>query len=47
MAYMLFATAYFEEPDLVREIGTEYEEYMKKTPRYIPNFLKFIKTAKD
>ena len=35
--YILLAVAYFEEPDLVKKIGSLYKEYMKKTPRYIPN----------
>ena len=35
--YILFAVPYFEEPDLVRSIGPVYIDYMRTTPRYIPN----------
>ena len=50
--YTLFAVAQFEEPDLVKEIGSEYKEYMRTTPRYIPNVARSFsggaeKTAKD
>jgi protein-S-isoprenylcysteine O-methyltransferase Ste14 len=48
--YIVCAVAYFEEPDLVKELGHEYEEYMKKTPRFIPNFSRLFsatKAAKD
>ena len=48
--YIVFAVVYFEEPDLVKEMGSEYEEYMKRTPRFIPNFFRLFspaKTAKD
>ena len=34
--YTMLAVAYFEEPDLIRIVGPQYEEYMKITPRYIP-----------
>lgn len=49
-AYTLIAVAHFEEPDLVRDIGQKYVEYMKTTPRYIPNFTQYFtaaRTAKD
>ena len=34
--YIIVAVALFEEPDLARNIGPKYVEYMKTTPRYIP-----------
>lgn len=37
VGYILLAVAHFEEPDLVRKIGSKYEDYMKTTPRYIPS----------
>ena len=45
--YMVFAVAQFEEPALVMEIGPKYVEYMKTTPRYIPNFRSFLIAKKD
>lgn len=44
--YILFAVAHFEEPDLVEEIGPNYVDYMKTTPRYIPNFTSY-KASKE
>jgi protein-S-isoprenylcysteine O-methyltransferase Ste14 len=29
---------FYEEPHLKKTFGTSYEEYMKKTPRWIPRF---------
>ena len=34
----MFAVTFYEEPSLVNKIGPAYVEYMKKTPRFIPNF---------
>lgn len=41
-AYIVFAVAHFEEPDLVKSIGPDYVDYMKTTPRYIPNFTRLF-----
>jgi protein-S-isoprenylcysteine O-methyltransferase Ste14 len=27
---------FYEEPTLARQFGTEYEEYKKRVPRWIP-----------
>lgn len=35
--YIVYAVVVYEEPALVEEFGPEYVEYMKKTPRFIPN----------
>ena len=35
-SYIYIAVKYFEEPDLVRMIGPQYEEYMAKTPSFCP-----------
>lgn len=45
-AYILFAVAKFEEPELIRDIGPQYVEYMKTTPRYIPNLKSFMSASK-
>ena len=36
-AYILIAVPLYEEPDLIKQIGPEYIEYMKTTPAYIPS----------
>ena len=35
--YVLIAVPLYEEPDLIKQIGHEYTEYMKTTPAYIPS----------
>ena len=35
--YMVIAVIFFEEPDLVRELGEDYKTYMKEVPRFVPN----------
>ena len=35
--YILIAVPLYEEPDLIKQMGSEYIEYMKTTPAYIPN----------
>ena len=37
-AYMWIATVYYEEPQLVKDIGQKYQQYMNTTPRFIPDF---------
>eukprot|EP00040_Diaphanoeca_grandis_P024476 m.134496 g.134496 ORF g.134496 m.134496 type:complete len:264 (-) comp29743_c0_seq1:62-853(-) len=34
--YIGIAVTFFEEPDLIRDLGMKYVEYMKKTPSYFP-----------
>ncbi len=34
--YILLAVHFLEEPDLVKELGDEYETYKKNTPMYCP-----------
>jgi protein-S-isoprenylcysteine O-methyltransferase Ste14 len=36
-AFHIFVTSY-EEPTLKRQFGANYEEYLKKVPRWIPKF---------
>ena len=46
--YIVFAVAFYEEPDLVKTLGPEYTKYMKKTPRFFPNLPSFgRKAARD
>lgn len=45
-AYVVYAVATFEEPDLVKEFGPEYVEYMKTTPRFMPSIPWFSKQKK-
>ena len=40
-AYIVFAVVLYEEPTLVERLGPSYVEYMKRTPRFIPNFPTF------
>lgn len=35
--YIVIAVIFFEEPDLVRELGEDYKTYMKEVPRFVPN----------
>ena len=35
-AYIVCAVVMFEEPDLIKEFGQDYVEYMKTTPRFVP-----------
>ena len=35
-AYTSLAVVYFEEPDLIKELGDDYAEYMRKVPRFCP-----------
>ena len=35
--YILIAVPLYEEPDLIKQLGPEYIEYMKTTPAYIPS----------
>jgi len=35
--YIVFAVIIYEEPLLVEKLGPEYVQYMKRTPRFIPN----------
>ena len=37
--YILIAVLRFEEPTIRDEIGSEYDDYLAKTPRFIPNLL--------
>ncbi len=41
--YVVYAVAVFEEPDLVKEFGSDYEKYMKTTPRFVPKIPWFKK----
>eukprot|EP00731_Ephydatia_muelleri_P016406 Em0009g830a len=34
--YIVYATIYYEEPDLVKCLGPSYKKYMQDTPRFIP-----------
>ena len=34
--YVVCSVALFEEPDLIKEFGQDYVEYMKTTPGYVP-----------
>lgn len=43
-AYILIAVQLYEEPDLIKQIGPEYIEYMKTTPAYIPSIPYLTKT---
>lgn len=36
-AYMWLAVMYLEEPNLIKTFGKEYRQYMKRTPRFLPN----------
>ena len=45
-AYIVVAVKYFEEKDLVNEIGEAYVDYQKRVPMLIP-FAKFGKPKKD
>ena len=35
-AYIVIAVTMFEEPDLVREFGERYRNYMRQVPGFIP-----------
>ncbi len=41
--YILIAVPLYEEPDLIKQMGPEYIEYMKTTPAYIPSVPCLIK----
>ena len=45
--YVLFAVEFYEEPLLVEIFGQEYVDYMKITPRYIPNIMSLISKKTD
>jgi protein-S-isoprenylcysteine O-methyltransferase Ste14 len=34
--YIIIAVAFFEEPDLKKAIGKEYEDYQKEVPMFVP-----------
>ena len=42
--YILVAVALYEEPDLLKRFGAEYEQYVTATPGYIPKICFFTKT---
>ena len=42
--YILLAVALYEEPDLLKRFGAEYEQYMTATPGYIPKICVFTRT---
>lgn len=42
--YIMIAVPLYEEPDLVKQIGPEYAEYMRTTPGYIPRIPLFAKS---
>lgn len=44
--YVVCAVAMFEEPDLVREFGSDYAEYMKTTPRFVPGLAWLLRKQK-
>jgi protein-S-isoprenylcysteine O-methyltransferase Ste14 len=34
--YIIIAVTFFEEPDLKKAIGKEYEDYQKEVPMFVP-----------
>lgn len=38
-AYILIAVCHFEEPDLKKELGSPYEDYLQTVPRFIPGLV--------
>lgn len=40
--YIVAAVILFEEVDLIREFGEDYETYMKEVPRFVPNLFKML-----
>ena len=43
--YILIAVPLYEEPDLIKQMGSEYIEYMKTTPAYVP-YVPYLKKKK-
>ena len=43
--YILIAVPLYEEPDLIKQMGSEYIEYMKTTPTYVP-YVPYLKNKK-
>ena len=42
-SYLLNLIAAYEENELIKILGQEYLDYMKKVPRWVPNPFKFLK----
>ena len=45
--YIVVSVLYLEEHDLVHQFGSQYEEYKKTTPAFIPSLWRSHKSASD